>query len=127
MAKKAAKQTEGIVTPIEKTKPKRTGGTVKDLDLTAEEDKKLEAYRTLAGTDLGEKQFITWWLKHGSKKSPTALGDATAKLIEDTLTPILRGKKKIPIPQGGYIVTAGKKNNIIVKRASPKKATATKS
>ena len=109
-----------------KAKTTRTRRTVKDLDLTAKEEKQLEAYRTLAGTEMGEKQFITWYLKHGSKKSPAASKDATAKLIEDTLTPILRGKKKIPIPQGGYVVTAGKKNNIIVKRAPPKKATATK-
>ena len=120
MAAKTAKQA------APKAKATRTRRTVADLDLTAKEEKQLEAYRTLAGTEMGEKQFITWYLKHGSKKSPAALGDATAKLIEDSLTPILRGKKKIPIPQGGYVITAGKKNNIVVKRTSPKKATATK-
>ena len=123
MAKRAAKS-RAPKTAKKTRKPRRKVNIEKLVPTTSPEfQEQYKAYQVLAGNkELANKQWYTWYLKQGGGKvSPAASEDATAKLIEDTLTPVLRGKKKVPIPQGGYVMTAGRKNNIVVKRAQPKK------
>ena len=71
--------------------------------LTKTQRRKLNALRKSVGDEIGQKAFAAWLL---SRVEGTAMSDANAAIIVDTLWPLVE-RGTLAIPRGGYLIRRG--------------------
>ena len=92
--------------------PKKSKAKVDEKKLNKGHIRKLTALRKSLGQDIADKAFAAWLAELPKVKAIAE--DNNAKLIVDTLQPLVMSKK-IKIPRGGYLVRRGR-GRIIVER-----------
>ncbi len=92
--------------------PRKAAAKVDEKKLNKGHIRKLTALRKSLGKEIADKAFIAWLT--ALPKAKTIAEDKNAKLIVDTLQPLVMSKK-IKIPRGGYLVRRGR-GRVIVER-----------
>ncbi len=92
--------------------PKKTVKTVDANTLTKGQLRKLTALRKSLGKEIADKAFAEWLEQYSGEK--VVPEDRNAKLILETLEPLVMGKK-LKLPRGGYVVRRGR-GRVIVER-----------
>lgn len=92
--------------------PKKSAPKFDEKNLNKGHVRKLTALRKSLGQDIADKAFAAWLAALPKEKA--ALEDKNAKLIVETLGPLVLAKK-LKIPSGGYLVRRGR-GRVIVER-----------
>ena len=92
--------------------PKKSAPTIDEKNLNKGHLRKLTALRKSLGDEIADKAFAEWYSQRDTGKSEPE--DKNAKLIAETLGPLVMGKK-LKIPSGGYLVRRGR-GRVIVER-----------
>ena len=93
--------------------PKKLVKIVDEKVLNKGHIRKLTALRKSLGPEIADKAFAEWFEQFGGEKAEPE--DRDAKLILETLEPLVMGNK-LKIPRGGYVVRRGR-GRVIVERA----------
>ena len=96
--------------------PKKAAPKIDEKNLNKGHIRKLTALRKSLGQEIADKAFAQWLAElPKAKAAPKEPKDKNAKLILDTLQPMVLASK-LKIPRGGYLVRRGR-GRIIVERA----------
>ncbi len=93
--------------------PKKPVKIVDEKTLSRGHLRKLIALRKSLGEEIADKAFAEWFEQNSGEKAVPE--DRNAKLILETLGPLVMGKK-LKLPRGGYLVRRGR-GRVIVERA----------
>ena len=93
--------------------PKRAAPKVDEKKLNKGHLRKLTALRKSLGKEIADKAFAAWLEQQPTETAKPK--DKNAKLILETLEPLVLGNK-LKIPRGGYLVRRGR-GRVIVERA----------
>ncbi len=95
--------------------PKKPAPKFDEKQLTKGQLRKLNAVRKSFGQEIADKAFAEWLAEQPKEKAESE--DKHAKMIVDTLEPLVLGNK-LKIPRGGYLVRRGR-GRIVVSRPKP--------
>ena len=81
---------------------------IDEAALTKGQRRKLNALRKSIGDEIGDSAFVEWL----SSQRAGAAQDGNAKLIADTLWPLVQ-QGILAIPRGGYLLKRGRRRIIV--------------
>ena len=93
--------------------PNQSASTIDEKSLNKGHVRKLTALRKSLGNEIADKAFVEWLEQQPAAKVEPV--DKNAKLIVETLEPLVLGNK-LKIPRGGYVVRRGR-GRIVVSRS----------
>ena len=96
--------------------PKKAAPKFDETNLNKGHLRKLTALRKSLGQEIADKAFAAWLEQQPAET--TKPEDKNAKLIVETLEPLVLGNK-LKIPRGGYLVRRGR-GRVVVARAMSK-------